>query len=311
VGKGSTALVVSRAAMQEAPAHDRPLSLSVVIPCRNAAATLGEQLEALAGQRWHGPWEVVVADNGSTDGSAAIAESFRDRLPALRVVDASERPGPGHARNRGAAEASGEALLFTDADDRVGEGWLAAMGLALEEHDFVAARYDAGLLNPEAVARSRANFQADSLIPYTYPPFLDHAGGSSLGVKRALHEAIGGFDEGLPALEDTDYCWRIQLADTPLVLAPGAVVHVRYRGAAGGLFRQSFTFGVYNVLLYSRFRSRGMPRLPPWPGLARWAKLVLTAPKLLVPSARAAWLGQLGWRLGRLWGCLRFGVLAL
>jgi glycosyltransferase involved in cell wall biosynthesis len=295
---------------EEAPRAPRPLSLSVVVPCFNAADTLGEQLEALAAQRWHGPWEVVVADNGSTDGSVALAESFRGRLPSLSVVDASERRGPGHARNRGAAVATGDALLFTDADDRVGEGWLAAMGRALEAHDFVAARYDAGRLNPEAAARSRGSFQADSLIPYTYPPFLDHAGGSSLGVKRSLHEAVGGFDAGLPALEDTDYCWRIQLRGTPLSLAPEAVVHVRYRGAAGGLFRQSFTFGVYNVLLYARYRERGMPRLPLAAGLARWAKLLLTAPKVLSPSARAAWLGQLGWRLGRVWGCLRFRVAA-
>lgn len=288
----------------------RPLFLSVVIPCFDAADTLGEQLEALAGQRWDGPWEVLVADNGSTDGSVAVAEGFRDRLPGLRVVDASGRRGPGHARNRGAAEARGDALLFTDADDRVGEGWLAGMARALAAHDFVAARYDATRLNPEAVARSRTNPQEHGLIPYDYPLFLPHAGGSSLGVKRSLHEAVGGFAEDLPALEDTDYCWRIQLAGTPLVAAPEAVVHIRYEAAAGGLFRQSFRFGVYNVLLYARYRGRGMPRLPVIAGLARWAKLVLTAPRVLLPSARAAWLGQLGWRLGRLWGCLRFRVAA-
>ena len=290
---------------------DGPLSLSVVIPCFDAAETLGEQLEALAGQRWDGPWEVLVADNGSTDGSVAVAEGFRDRLPGLRVVDASGRRGPGHARNRGAAEAAGDALLFTDADDRVGEGWLAAMGRALAEHDFVAARYDATRLNPEPVARSRTNPQEHGLIPYDYPPFLPHAGGSSLGVRRRLHEAAGGFDEDLPALEDTDYCWRLQLGGTPLVAAPEAVVHIRYEAAARGLFGQSFRFGVYNVLLYARYRGRGMPRLPVTAGLARWAKLVLTAPRVLLPSARAAWLGQLGWRLGRLWGCLRFRVAAL
>lgn len=288
----------------------RPLSLSVVIPCRDAAGTLGEQLEALTRQRWDGPWEVLVADNGSTDASVAVAHSFRDRLPGLRVVDASGRRGPGHARNRGAAEATGDALLFTDADDRVGGGWLAAMGRALGEHDLVAARYDATLLNPEPVARSRANPQERGLIPYDYPPFLPHAGGSSLGVTRRLHEAVGGFDEELPALEDTDYCWRIQLRGTPLVPAPGAVVHIRYQAEARGLFRQSYRFGIYNVLLYARYRHRGMPRLPLTAGLARWAKLILTAPRVLVPSARAAWLGQLGWRLGRLRGCLRFRVAA-
>lgn len=296
---------------EETPTGSRPPSVSVVVPCYNAADTLGEQLAALAEQRWQGAWEVVVADNGSTDASREVAESFRDRLPSLRVVEASGRGGPGHARNRGAAEARGEILLFTDADDRVGEGWLAAMAWALEEHDFVAARYDAERLNPPAVARARNNPQADALIPYTYPPFLPHAGGSSLGVRRALHEAVGGFDEDLPALEDTDYCWRIQLQGTPLHLVPKATVHIRYRHEATGLFRQSFHFGIYNVALYKRYRQQGMPRLPLTAGLARWAKLLLTAHRLLLPSTRTQWLGQLGWRHGRLWGCLRFRTLAL
>ncbi len=293
------------------PTPERSLSLSVVVPCRNAAATLGEALEALASQGWPGRWEVIVADNGSTDGSRRVAESFRGRLPALRVIDASERAGPAHARNRGAAEAAGDALLFTDADDRVGEGWLEAMGRALERHELVAARYDAAALNPEAVVRTRGNPQSDAPMPYTYPPFLPHAGGSSLGVRRSLHEAVGGFDEELPALEDTDYCWRLQLRGVPLAFVPEAVVHIRYRGGAGGLLRQSFRFGVYNVLLYRRYRPSGMPRLSLAAGLARWGKLALTLPALLVPTRRQAWLGQLGWRLGRLWGCLRFRVAAL
>jgi len=292
----------------EAPSPPTPLSLSVVVPCLDAADTLGEQLEALAGQSWPGPWEVIVADNGSTDGSRELAESFRDRLPALRVIDASDRPGPGHAKNRGADVAAGEALLFTDADDRVGEGWLTAMGRALTEHGLVAARYDAERLNPPAVAASRENPQRDGLIPYTYPPFLPHAGGSSLGVRAALHRAVGGFDEDLPALEDTDYCWRIQLAGTELVSVPDAVVHIRYRAGTWALVRQSYRFGIYNVLMCRRYRVRGMGRLPALAGVARWLKLVLTGYKLLQPRRRAAWLAQLGWRLGRLQGCLRYRV---
>jgi cellulose synthase/poly-beta-1,6-N-acetylglucosamine synthase-like glycosyltransferase len=297
--------------MVEPPeASEGPLSISVIIPCRDDSGTLGEQLEAVARQSWPGPWEVIVADNGSTDGSRDLAEAFRSRLGRLRVIDASARRGPAHARNRGAEEAAGEALLFTDADDRVGDGWLAAMGAALRGHPFVAARYDAEALNPPAVVRSRTNPQRESLIPYDYPPFLPHAGGSSLGVRRKVHEAVGGFDESLPALEDTDYCWRIQLRGTELVFVPEAVVHIRYRERPGGLFHQSCRFGTYNVLMYRRYRPRGMPRLPWHAGIARWVKLLLTTPKLLVPRTRAAWLGQLGWRLGRLRGCLRYRVLA-
>jgi len=293
-----------------APSSDR-LSLSVIIPCLDAEETLGEQLEALSGQSWDGPWEVIVADNGSTDASREVAERFRDRLPSLHVLDASERPGPGHAKNRAAEVATGEALLFTDADDRVGEGWLRAMGEALERLEFVAARYDAERLNPPEVVAGRTNPQADGLIPYTYPRFLPHAGGSSLGVRRALHRAVGGYDEDLPALEDTDYCWRIQLAGTELVFVPEAVVHIRYRAGTWALARQSYRFGIYNVLMCRRYRDRGMGRLPALGGVARWVKLVLTVYEVLLPGRRAAWLAQLGWRLGRVRGCLRYRIWAL
>ncbi|MDX1532446.1 MAG: glycosyltransferase family 2 protein, partial [Rhodothermales bacterium] len=147
--------------------------------------------------------------------------------------------------------------------------------------------------------------------PYTYPPYLPHAGGGGLGVRRTLHQALGGFDEALPALEDTDYCWRAQLAGTELAFAGGAVVHIRFRGGLGASFRQLHRYGRYNVLLYTRYRDRGMPRLGPAPGLLRWAKLLATSPAVLLAARRTAWVSQLGWRLGRLDGCLRYRTLAL
>jgi glycosyltransferase involved in cell wall biosynthesis len=284
--------------------------LSVVIPCYDAEATLGTQLAALAAQRWEGSWEVVIADNGSTDGSPRVAESFRHRLPALRWVDASDRRGPGHARNVGAAAAEGELLLFCDADDEVAPGWLAAMAGALAEHRFVASRYDASRLNPEAVQAIHGTPQAEGLNPYTYPPYLPHAGGGGLGVQRAVHEAVGGFDEELPALEDTDYCWRIQRSGVALVFVPDALVHIRYRPTLAGVFRQGLVYGEHNVLIYKRYRPLGMPRLGVLPGLLRLAKLVLTLPQVVRRDTRAGWIWQAGWRLGRLKGCWKHRVLA-
>lgn len=286
-------------------------SLSVVVPCFNAAATLGRQLDALAAQEWPGEWEVIVADNGSTDGSREVVEAHRRRFPRLRRVDAADGGGPGHARNAGAAAAAGDVLLFCDADDEVAPGWVAALGQAVTRHRFAASRYEIAKLNPPWIAASRSHPQETGLNPYDYPPFLPHAGGGGLGVERRLHEAVGGFDPALPALEDTDYCWRLQLAGTPLVYVPEAVVHIRYRPDLAGNFRQLYRYGVYNVALYRRYRSRGMPRLGPLPGLLRWGKLLLSAPRLATRAGRAAWLSQLGWRLGRLSGCLRYRVAAL
>jgi glycosyltransferase involved in cell wall biosynthesis len=285
--------------------------LSVVLPCRDAAATLKPLLEALAAQRWDGDWEVLFADNGSTDDSRAIVERFRDRLPGLRWIDASDRRGQAHARNVGATAAGGDALLFLDCDDEPAPGWLAGMAGALASHDFVACRYDQTKLNPGWLAASRATPQAHGPDPYSYPAFLPHAGGSSLGVKRTVHEQVGGFDESMAALEDTDYCWRIQLAGTPLAAAADALVHIRMRSDLGGIFRQALFHGEWNVAIYRRYRDRGMPRLPLTAGLARWAKLLLTTPKLLLGrSARTGWIQQLGWRLGRVRGSIRNRVLA-
>jgi GT2 family glycosyltransferase len=148
-------------------------------------------------------------------------------------------------------------------------------------------------------------------MSYDYPPYLPHAGGGGLGILRRIHETVGGFDEEMPALEDTDYCWRVQLAGTPLQFVPEAVVHVRFRHDLWGILRQAVTYGEYNVFIYKRYRRRGMPRLWWATGLAKWGTLLLSLPRVVTKSGRARWLWQLGWRLGRLIGCLRFRVLAL
>ena len=76
--------------------------ISVVVAVRNGLPWLDEQLRALASQECDSEWEVVVADNGSTDASAATVRAWGGRSGAIRLVDASERRGPAAARNIGA-----------------------------------------------------------------------------------------------------------------------------------------------------------------------------------------------------------------
>ena len=284
---------------------------SIIIPCYNSAALLAEQLAALSCQRWDEPWEVIVADNGSTDDPAAVVARFQERLPNLRLIDASARPGAAFARNQGAKAARGEQLSFLDADDVAGEGWLAAIGAALERHDFVASRHDFSRLNPPAVLASRHNSQSEGLQRYISPPYLPHAGGCGLGIKAWLHEAVGGFDESFLCLEDTDYCWRVQLAGYDFAFVPAAVVHYRLRETLRGAAKQAFAYGEYNVKLYRRYRAEGMGAITVWRGLRAWYYLLRSLPRLFDGRARARTVWSLVWRLGRLYGSLRYRVFAI
>jgi glycosyltransferase involved in cell wall biosynthesis len=284
------------------------MDLSIVIPCKNGAAVIGDQLAALSRQKWEGSWEVIVADNGSTDNTAAVVQQHQRNLPVLRWVDASRRSGAAHARNSGVAAAHGRAVAFCDADDQVGCGWLSAMGSGLHRHPFVAARIETGKLNPPEIADTIKNPQGDGLQRVEYPPHLRHASGSSLGITRETHYAIGGFDEELPYLEDTDYCFRAQLQGIPLQFLPEAVVHYRFRARHQALFTQARHWGQYNVLMYKRYR-QNMRLENPWKRhLSRWYALVRRAPDLLQHQQRLAWMKTLGTQIGVLQGAIRYRV---
>lgn len=287
------------------------MKLSVVIPCYNAAETLAVQLEALTGQQWTEPWEVILANNRSTDDSLRIARTYQARMPNLRIVEASARQGQPFAMNSGAEAAAGESLAFCDADDEVAPGWVAALGEALQQHTIVACRFDTAKLNVPWLYRSRANPQQSHLIPYRYPPYLPHAGGGGLGVRRELFRELNGFDETLPYLHDTDFCWRAQLRGQAIAFVPEAVLHVRFRESLSSIYRQARAYAEYNVLLYKRYRAHGMPRLGVTASLPGWRDVLWGALWLRSKEDAARWLWDFGWRVGRIHGSLKHRTFAL
>src|SRR6476469_9044416 len=113
---------------------------SVVIPTFNAASMLDEQLAALAAQDGDVDFEVIVADNGSTDDLPGVVERWSDTLD-VRTVDASARRGPSAARNIGATASTAPLLLFCDADDIATSNWVSSLAAALKEHPFVGGPY--------------------------------------------------------------------------------------------------------------------------------------------------------------------------
>lgn len=288
---------------------DESLAISVVIPAFNAAETIGAQLAALSRQEWSGSWEVVIADNGSTDGTASVAAAWKAQLPALRVVPATARRGAAHARNVAAMHAHGDFLLFVDADDMVEPGWLGRMADAARDHALIAgASREVGKGDGDPRAGLGRPNRWSGVAPSD--GFLDAAASNNLGVRKQLWSAIGGFRESMVASEDTAFCWDAQLQGFSIHRVPDALVTYTMRSNLRQLWRQQFRWGVAAVQLYTLYRVHGAPRSSTRGGLLRWVGLVAMAPRMLISAAdRRDWVGRAARRCGRLSGSLRFRVL--
>jgi glycosyltransferase involved in cell wall biosynthesis len=283
------------------------MNLSIVIPCRNAAHTIGATLEGLASQTWPAECEVIVADNGSTDDLISILKQYHLRLPLLRHINASARRGPSHARNVGVRSATGERILFCDADDVPAPGWAMAMAEGLKTHPFVACRQDFQKLNAPSVRVAREQTQVTALQRFKFLPF-PHAGSGTLGIARMLHEAVGGFDERIPVCEDIDYCIRVQTTGVRLELIPDAVLHIRLRDRVSHIMAQASHYAEYEVYLFKKYGSTSMRDWWRWRQYGqRWRSLVTRVPELLrTPEGRTMLAWHLGRQVGLLKGSLRF-----
>ena len=266
------------------------MELSVIIPCLNAGATLATQLDALSAQRWSKPWEVLVCDNGSTDNSLSIVQEYANRLPGLRVINASARKGSGHARNVGVRAAKGKAVAFCDADDEVAPRWVEEMGEALLQYDAVAGQLCFDRFNDAEHAASHARQWQNG---FYRAQFLPHGATSNLGVRIALHEAIGGFDEALLLFQDGDYCWRMLLMGYQIHYLPAALVQYRIgrmNTALSYLYRRGRLSVAADYWLFKKYGFLGI------------ARNRVIASDCTLQRSFMAWLRHLK---GLLYGCMR------
>jgi GT2 family glycosyltransferase len=293
-----------------APSDKLPF-LAVVIPMLNAVDTLAEQLDAVAAQRYDGRWEVLIADNGSRDGSLELARSYSDRLPELRIVDASQGRGANHARNRAAQEARGEFLVLCDADDVVEPGWLAAMAEAAPHADLLGGSFDEETLNSPDLRRWRPSRAADAL-PVSHG-FMAFAVGSNCALRRSVWQELGGWDESYHlGGDDVELAWRLQLAGYRLEYVPKARVQTRYRESLRSLASQFYRRGCAVPRLYREFRSAGLARRPLRVVLDQWFWVVSRAPALLRSRGwRGLWLRKAAYNFGYVRGSIEQRVLFL
>lgn len=225
--------------------------ISVIVPVLDGGADFGRCLDALAAAPVSPAWELIVVDDGSTDGSADCARAAGARL----LFTAHPRSGPAVARNLGAVAARGEFLLFVDADVLVTPHTVHHMIQAFRAEPSLTAvfgSYDARPASPNFISQYKNLFhhfvhQASRSDATT---FWSGCG----AIRRSVFLDFGGFDTsyGRPSIEDIELGYRLTTA--------GCAVRLRHDIQVTHLKRWTAA-----SLLLSDVRDRGIP----------WTRLML------------------------------------
>jgi len=209
---------------QQKPAErtDPPL-VSVIIPTFNREACLGRAVDSVLGQTFI-DFELIVVDDGSTDDTTGLLDTYGDRLTRIR----QDNRGVSAARNAGIRICRGSLIAFLDSDDVWRPGKLERQVAFFHAHPRAVACQTEEIwirngkrVNPKKRHRKFSGMIFEKTLP------LCLVSPSAVMIRRSLFDEVGLFDETLPACEDYDLWLRItwkypvHLIDTPLIVKHG------------------------------------------------------------------------------------------
>ncbi len=266
--------------------------ISVVIPAYNVERVIGRCLDALLAQTLtRDQYEIIVVDDGSTDGTGAAA-----RARSVRVLR-QENCGAGAARNTGAHAAQGHIVLFLDADSVPDERWIQAMAQLFADREVAGVSGEKKTRQTNWVARfvqAEYDYKYGLIAAHGATDFVDS---STAGYRREIFLANGGFDAAMMEAEDTELSFRLAERGYRLVLARDAVAYHTHPERLGEYLRRKFQYAVWRAVVYRRMPGKvaSETRTPP-------------TQKLQVLIAFALVLGVFGaW----VWPAFGWGVAAL
>ncbi|TQC46902.1 glycosyltransferase family 2 protein [Rhodococcus sp. WS4] len=284
-------------------------AVSVVIPVLNCRDLLDVQLEALSKQTYAGGFEVIISDNGSTDGLEGHLQDhpLRDELKIM-YVDSSDRRGAAHARNVGVDNATGEFIAFCDADDRVHKGWLTALVQFAADYDVVGGAVETVSLNTPEV---------QSWSPMPAPEeqgqgFLPHAAGANMGCWAKVYSELHGMNEDFANAQDVEFLWRAQLSGYRFGFLKTALVAYRLRENKDALRRRDKALGYSFAQLAGAFREAGHPPIRFFPLVKEILLLALVNPVLTEKVTKVPEVVRsryLAFNIGALRGGIKFQSL--
>jgi GT2 family glycosyltransferase len=219
--------------------------VSIIIPTFNGGSRITDCLDALLKQTAAQNGEILVVSDGSTDNTADVVE----RYPGVRLI-AQKNAGPAAARNRGAGEAQGMIVVFTDDDCVPTPDWLDAMLEPFEDPEVVATKgvyctYQKGLvarfvqIEYEERYRLMAGF-----------PFIDFVDTYSAAFRRERFLEMNGYDTSFPVAcaEDIELSYRMSARGWRMKFAPKAIVYHAHPDTLLRYLKKKYKFAFWRVL---------------------------------------------------------------
>lgn len=227
--------------------EDKSFYVSVIIPAYNASATVCDCLSVLMKQTFAEPYEVIVVDDGSTDSTPDVISKEFPRVRLLRQKNA----GPAAARNKGAIEAKGDLVFFTDADCRPMPDWLEQMAKPFVSNpDVVGVKGIYRTEQSEITARFVQMEYEDKYDLMRKEEYIDFIDTYSAGFRKEIFNSMGGYDTSFPVAcsEDAEFSFRLANKGYKMVFNPNAVVYHIHPDMFTAYVKKKFKFAYWRML---------------------------------------------------------------
>jgi GT2 family glycosyltransferase len=221
------------------------MTVSIIIPTFNGASRIGHCLEALSKQTAGHDAEILVVNDGSTDTTAEVVASY----PSVKLVN-QVNAGPAAARNRGAMEARGSIILFTDDDCVPLPDWFSAMLAPFEDPNVVGVKGVYRTRQPQLAARFVQIEYEDRYRLMVNLPSIDFIDTYSAGFRRERFLEMNGYDTSFPVAcaEDIELSYRMSARGWLMKFVPAAIVYHTHPDSISKYLKKKYKFAFWRVL---------------------------------------------------------------